>query len=68
MPDTDILYCFNCRHHVIIVERRARDSTVVKCRLCGDEHAIGTIRGAMRLAKIEPERFTATRKRKRARS
>ncbi len=40
----EVLYCFGCKKHALVVKRRARKTTIAKCKSCGAKNAIGSIR------------------------
>ncbi len=55
----EVLYCFGCKNHALVVKQRARKTTIAKCKVCGAENAIGVIRDAMRLHKVQARRYEA---------
>ena len=52
----EVLWCFGCKNYAVIVKRRARKTTFVKCQSCKAENTIESIRGAMHLKGIKPKR------------
>ncbi len=53
----EVLYCFACEEHTLVVKRRARKTTIAKCKSCGAENTIGSIRDAMRLDNIQVKKY-----------
>ena len=56
----DVLYCFACEEHAILVKRRASKTATARCDNCGAENEIGKILNAMKLKGIvmPPPRWT----------
>jgi hypothetical protein len=51
------LFCFGkCQGHVLVVKRRARKTTKIKCKARAVENTIESIKNAMRLRGIQPKR------------
>ncbi len=53
----EVLYCFGCKEHTLVVKRRARKATMTKCKACGAKNTVGLIQNAMRLRKIQAKRY-----------
>ncbi len=56
----EVLYCFGCKKHALVVKRRARKTTIAECKYCGAKNAIGSTRDAMRLHNIRAKKYSTS--------